>query len=126
MLEVEETVRFLRDILGLEGWTSGDKYTGGQPVKADTDSCAFVSHTGQALHIGKPDLMFALKNQMPFNPTYGHIAINVPDLNEMREHLRAANVIFADPGWSALPNIQHIYLRDPAMNLIEINSSVQD
>lgn len=127
-LHVQETIRFLRDALGLEGYKSRDDHVGGNPTNADTDSCFFFSHTGQALHIGKPDLMFALKHQIPINPTYGgHLAINVPDLNEMRARLKAAGVLFADPGnWGAIPNIQQIYVCDPSMNIIEINQTVPD
>ena len=51
----------------------------------------------------------------------GHVAIQVPDLDAVIVRLKAAGIPFSYALTFAIPNMRHIYVYDPAMNLIEIN-----
>ena len=122
-LDVAQSVKFYSEIIGL-GAAVPLGALRGNPQQSATDA-HFFGDGIHGLHIGKPDLMFAMKNRMPINPTLGgHVAFNVPDLDAVKRRLDAAGIVYSDPGhWGALPGFRQIYLCDPSMNVIEVNET---
>jgi catechol 2,3-dioxygenase-like lactoylglutathione lyase family enzyme len=82
----------------------------------------FETEGSAQLHLAKPDPNFAQRNGMHVNPTVnGHVAIEVDDLDAVKERLRERGLYFADPGNWALRDYRQIYFLDPSMNCVEVN-----
>ncbi len=74
------------------------------------------------LHLIKPDPTFARENGLDHNPSIGgHVAIQVEDLDVIIARLDSAGIAYSLTGEYAIPNMRHLYVYDPAMNLLEIN-----
>lgn len=77
------------------------------------------------LHLIRPDPAFARENGLDHNPSIGgHVAIQVADLDAVIVRLKAAGIPYSDAGTFAIPNMRHIYVYDPSMNLLEINQVI--
>ncbi len=77
------------------------------------------------LHVIKPEPAFARRNGLDHNPSIGgHVALQVDDLDAVIDRLKAADIPFSETGEFAIPGMRHIYVYDPAMNLLEINEMI--
>ncbi|MEM7134413.1 MAG: VOC family protein [Chloroflexota bacterium] len=78
------------------------------------------------LHLIKPDPAFARVNNLDHNPSIGgHVAIQVPDLEQVIARLQTAQIPYSLTETFAIPRMRHLYVYDPSMNLIEINEIVK-
>lgn len=127
--DVRAAARFYSEILGMtEGvWTFPPPERTGH-LKADPDKLALFPGPGAArganagLHLIAPQPDFARRNGLDHNPSIGgHVAIQVADLDAVIARLEAAGVPYSLTGEFAIPNMRHLYVYDPAMNLLEIN-----
>lgn len=121
---VQETAAFYANMLGMDqrDWvfpaTRG--YLPGDPDKLALFGDGRQSHTG--VHLIAPDDEFAEKNAMTHNPSIGgHVAIQVDDLDAVVARLDTAGIRYSLTGEFAIPGMRHLYVEDPAGNLLEIN-----
>ena len=126
---VQETAAFYRDVLGMKSrdWvfpkTRG--YLPGDPDKLALMGDGRQSHTG--LHLIAPDEDFAARNNMTHNPSKGgHVAFQVDDLDEVVARLQTAQIRYSLTGEFAIPGMRHLYVEDPAGNLLEINERLAE
>jgi catechol 2,3-dioxygenase-like lactoylglutathione lyase family enzyme len=74
------------------------------------------------IHLNKPQGKIAVDNHFHINPILrGHIALNVPDLEPIKEALLKRGHYFADAGGWAFKGYFQIYFYDPSMNCVEVN-----
>lgn len=127
--DVRASARFYSEILGMaEGsWVFPPADQVGHISADPARLTVFPSQTtakgaNAGLHLILPDPEFARKNGFDHNPSIGgHVAIQVPDLDVVMERLKAAGIPFSYAPTFAIPHMRHIYVYDPAMNLLEIN-----
>lgn len=127
--DVRKTAAFYATILGMDekDWVfpAARGYIPGDPDKLALMADNRSSHTG--LHLIAPDPDFATKNDLQHNPSQGgHVAFEVDDLNAVKDRLSQAGIPFSDAGTFAIPGYSHIYVNDPAGNLLEINGKTGD
>ncbi|MEL6235834.1 MAG: DsbA family protein [Pseudomonadota bacterium] len=127
--DVRASARFYTQILGMAeaDWQFPPASEVGF-LPADPDRLAlFPAQTGArganaGLHLIAPDPEFARKNGFDHNPSIGgHIAIQVPDLDAVMARLAAAGIPYSYAPTFAIPDMRHVYVYDPAMNLLELN-----
>lgn len=131
-VDVRATARFYSDILGMaEGrWVfPPSEQTGAistDPAKLTVFPCSTAAAGANAgLHLIRPDPAFARENGLDHNPSIGgHVAVQVADLDAVIRRLREAGIPYSETGPYAIPNMRHIYVYDPSMNLLEINQMV--
>jgi len=130
--DVRASAKFYAEIIGLteEAWTFPPAAQTGH-VSADPARLTLFPPTMAArgadpgLHIIRPEPEFARRNGLDHNPSIGgHVAIQVRDLDAVIARLKAAGIPYSETGIYAIPNMRHIYVYDPAMNLLEINAMV--
>lgn len=115
---VRESAGFYSDVLGMEEVTPPFKEGYGR----NRDVAWFEVEGSAQLHISKPMPNFALDHNFHLNPILdGHVAIQVDDIDLVKEKLRARGVYFADAGHWALKDYYQIYTYDPSMNCVEVN-----
>ena len=130
--DVRASAKFYREILGMaEGrWTFPPPEQTGH-LSADparltlfpTDTASQGTNSG--LHLILPEPEFARKNGLDHNPSIGgHVAIQVQDLEAVIARLKAAGIPYSLTGTFAIPGMRHLYVYDPAMNLLEINEMI--
>ncbi|MEO0820949.1 MAG: VOC family protein [Pseudomonadota bacterium] len=127
--DVRASARFYTEILGLtEGrWTfpPADQvgHISADPARLTLFPCETASQGhNSGLHLILPEPEFARKNGFDHNPSIGgHVAIQVDDLDAVMSRLAAAGIPFSFAPTFAIPKMRHIYVYDPAMNLLEIN-----
>ncbi len=130
--DVRASARFYTEILGLaEGtWTFPKEvgYIPGDPSRLALLPCpTSADGANSGLHLIRPDPEFARKNGFDHNPSIGgHVAIQVDDLDAVMERLKAAEIPFSYAPTFAIPKMRHVYVYDPAMNLLEINEIVRE
>jgi len=131
-VDVRASVRFYTEIIGMaEGqWTFPPPEQTGH-LSADPAKLTLFPGTTQArganagLHLIRPEPEFARKNGLDHNPSIGgHVAIQVADLDAVIARLKAAGIPYSETGVFAIPGMRHIYVYDPAMNLLEINQMI--
>lgn len=131
-VDVRATAAFYANILGMaEGrWVFPPREQTGA-ISADPARLTIfpgpVAARGEnaGLHLIRPDPAFARQNGLDHNPSIGgHVAIQVADLDAVIGRLRAAGIPYSDAGTFAIPNMRHIYVYDPSMNLLEINQVI--
>ena len=127
--DVRAAAAFYTDILGLaeKPWTFPPAAQRGH-ISADAakltlfgcDTASDGANSG--LHLIQPEPEFARKNNLDHNPSIGgHVAIQVEDLDAVMKRLADAGVPFSFAPTFAIPGMRHVYVYDPAMNLLEIN-----
>ena len=127
--DMAASARFYEAVLGLApgSWTFPPPERTGA-ISADparlrlypADTASRGANSGLHLILPEPD--FARRNGLDHNPSIGgHVAIQVPDLDPVIERLEAAGVPYSLAGEFAIPGMRHVYVYDPAMNLLEIN-----
>ncbi|MEL6218542.1 MAG: VOC family protein [Pseudomonadota bacterium] len=127
--DVRASARFYAEILGMaEGsWVFPPADQVGHISADPARLTVFPNQTtakgaNAGLHLILPEPEFARKNGFDHNPSIGgHVAIQVPDLEVVMERLKAAGIPFSYAPTFAIPHMRHIYVYDPAMNLLEIN-----
>ncbi len=131
--DVRASAKFYAEVLGLmeDTWTFPPSeqigHLSNDPAKltlfpADTAS----EGANSGLHIIRPEPEFARLNELDHNPSIGgHVAIQVDDLDAVMERLKAAGIAFSYAPTFAIPHMRHVYVYDPAMNLLEINEIVK-
>ncbi len=130
--DVRKSAAFYADILGLrEGrWTFPPPekvgHLSADPAKLTLFPAAAAARGANAgLHLIAPEPAFARKNGLDHNPSIGgHVALQVPDLDAVIRRLDAAGVPYSLTGEFAIPGMRHLYVYDPAMNLLEINETL--
>ena len=128
-IDVRASAKFYSEILGMKerAWTFPPAeqvgHISADPEKLTLFSCDTASRgDNSGLHLILPEPEFARKNSLDHNPSIGgHIAIQVPDLEAVIARLKAAGIAYSYAPTYAIPNMRHIYVYDPAMNLLEIN-----
>ncbi len=127
--DVRASAAFYRDVLGLTeaAWTFPPADQVGH-ISADPARLTLFPPSGAArganagLHLIQPEPAFARRNALDHNPSIGgHVAIQVDDLDAVMERLKAAGIAFSYAPTFAIPGMRHVYVYDPAMNLLEIN-----
>lgn len=126
--DVQATARFYAAMLGMaqKDWVfpASRGYLPGSPDKLALMADGRDSHSG--LHLISPDPEFAAKNGMSHNPSIGgHVAFEVNDLDAVVARLKAAGIRFSLTGEFAIPGMRHLYVEDPAGNLIEVNERIK-
>lgn len=116
--DVAESAAFYENVLGMTP-SRPDFNSDYDPGRAigwfDTEGSA-------QLHLCPPDPNFAERNGFHLNPTLnGHVAIEVDDLDAVKDRLRSRGLYFADAGEWALRGYRQIYVLDPSANCLEIN-----
>lgn len=132
--DVRASARFYTEILGMgEGtWTFPPTdqvgHISADPSRLTLLPCDTASNgPNSGLHLILPEPEFARKNGLDHNPSVGgHVAIQVDDLDAVMERLKTAGLAFSYAPTFAIPNMRHVYVYDPAMNLLEINEVVKD
>lgn len=122
--DVDRSVDFYREVLRMEP---------GRPDFIDEYNpqgrkLAWFEADGTAqLHLSEPVPNWSADNGFHINPILrGHTAFTVPDIDYVKDRLRARNVYFADAGNWALKGHYQIYTYDPSLNVIEINQKTDD
>lgn len=131
--DVRASARFYTDIVGMaEGsWIFPPAeqvgHISADPEKLTIFPTATASEGDNAgLHLIRPEPAFARKNQLDHNPSIGgHVALQVKNLDQVIGRLKAADIPYSLTGTFAIPGMRHLYVYDPAMNLIEINEMIQ-
>ena len=132
--DVRASADFYTSILGMpEGtWTFPPPEQVGH-ISADPNRLTlFPTRTASkgansGLHLILPEPEFARKNGFDHNPSIGgHVAIQVDDLDAVMERLKEAGIPFSYAPTFAIPKMRHVYVYDPAMNLLEINEVVKE
>lgn len=130
--DVRASARFYTEIIGMaeEAWTFPPPEQTGR-VSADPARLTLFQPSMSAegansgLHLIRPEPEFARMNGLDHNPSIGgHVAIQVKDLDAVIARLKAAGIPFSETGIFAIPRMRHIYVYDPAMNLLEINQTI--
>jgi len=127
--DVRETAHFYSEILGFaEGsWVFPPAEQVGHISADPARLTIFPGNTisqgdNSGLHLIKPEPEFARKNALDHNPSIGgHVAFQVDDLDAVIRRLKAAGIAYSLTGTFAIPNMRHLYVYDPSMNLIEVN-----
>lgn len=127
--DVRASARFYTEILGLteSGWTFPPTdqvgHVSADPARLTLLACDTASRgANSGLHLIRPEPEFARKNNLDHNPSIGgHVAIQVPDLEAVMARLKAAGIAYSYAPTYAIPDMRHIYVYDPSMNLLEIN-----
>lgn len=130
--DVRRSAHFYNEILGMTeaAWRFPPAeqvgHISADPARLTLFPCDTASRgANSGLHLILPEPEFARKNGLDHNPSIGgHVAIQVSDLDAVMERLKAAGVPFSYAPTFAIPNMRHIYVYDPAMNLLEINEIV--
>ncbi|MEO0428376.1 MAG: DsbA family protein [Pseudomonadota bacterium] len=132
--DVRASAEFYTEVLGMveAPWTFPPPEEVGHISADPSDLTLLPCATGarganSGLHLIKPEAAFARKNGFDHNPTIGgHVAIQVQDLDAVMERLSAAGIPFTYAKPFAIPGMRHVYVYDPAMNLLEINEMVKE
>ena len=125
---VAKSAWFLRDILGLtEGrWTYPDARDMGE-IGHNADTIRYFGTGNRGVHLVKPIATFPRDNNFLHNPTIGgHVAITVPDLDDLTRKLAQNGIPFSDAGTYAMRGVHQIYVYDPSWNVIEFNAVKQE
>lgn len=130
---VRETARFYTEILGFaEGtWVFPPAeqvgHISADPARLTLFPNNAITHgENSGLHLIKPEAEFARKNALDHNPSIGgHVAFQVDDLDGVIGRLQSAGIAYSLTGTFAIPNMRHLYVYDPSMNLIEVNEMVK-
>ncbi len=123
---VRETAKFYTEVLGMQERPPAFKERDRGVFETDEQNVAWFDNGVEQLHIAKPSHNFCVNNHFHMDPLVnGHVAIEVDDLDVVRERLRARGLYFADPGNWALNGYQQIYVLDPAHNAVEINCKLR-
>jgi len=81
----------------------------------------YVDDDGRELHVVKPVPNFSQRNGVPINPTMGHVAFTVDDLDAAKRQLDRGGWTYGDTGAIGPGGMKRIYVHDPHMNVIELN-----
>ena len=130
--DVRASARFYSEIIGLaeEAWTfppgRETGYVSSDPARLTLFPPSVAAKgANPGLHLIRPDPEFARRNGLDHNPSIGgHVALQVKDLDAVIARLQAAGIPYSETGVYAIPNMRHIYVYDPAMNLLEINQVI--
>lgn len=124
---VEETADWYADVLGMEEVPAVFKERDRGVFLTDDQNVRWFDDDAVQIHIARPTCSFAADNNFFVDPLVnGHMAIEVDDLEAVKQRLDAADIYFADAGNFALPGYEQIYCLDPSCNAVEINSRTQD
>lgn len=130
--DVRASAAFYAQIIGMaEGrWTFPPSDQTGHLSADPARLCLFpgpsaAEGANAGLHLIRPEPEFARLNGLDHNPSIGgHVAIQVRDLDAVIARLKAAGIPYSETGVFAIPNMRHVYVYDPAMNLLEINQVI--
>lgn len=124
--DVRETAAFYTEVLGMAESSPPWKDKNRGDFDIDLAHVAWFQGENAQVHLSRHSRNFARDNNFHLDPIInGHVAIEVDDLDAVRERLRRKGVYFADPGNWALTGLDQIYVLDPALNAVEINSQLK-
>ena len=132
-IDVRASAAFYRDILGMDeaAWTfpppERTGHLSADPAKLTLFPTAAGARGANAgLHLIRPEPEFARLNGLDHNPSIGgHVALQTDDLDGVIGRLDAAGIAYSLTGEFAIPGMRHLYVCDPAMNLLEINEMLE-
>lgn len=125
VLNIRENAAFYARVIGME--EKPFPYMPGGSIVTDktTSTRAFFEDGNCEVHMSRPTQRFSFDNQMCIHPTVsGHLAINVDDIDQVKEALHRENVPYVDSGPWALAGYYQIYFYDTAMNVVEVNQRI--
>jgi catechol 2,3-dioxygenase-like lactoylglutathione lyase family enzyme len=121
--DVGESSAFYRDVLGLEQGAPHTIASRNDRVDNSANRMAVIGDRNRGIHLNRPIVDLIEKTGTGVNPsTCVHLAIEVDDLDAVRERLKAAGIYFVDVGDRFVPGLKQIYVYDPSGHLLEINT----
>jgi catechol 2,3-dioxygenase-like lactoylglutathione lyase family enzyme len=120
---IRENAAFYTRILGMQEEPFPYHSDGGIVTDRSSQTRAyFLDDSNCEVHMSRPTQRFSYDNHLFLHPTVsGHLAINVDDIDEVKEALHKEDVPFEDAGVWALKGYYQIYFYDTAMNVVEVN-----
>lgn len=127
--DVRASARFYAEIIGMTeaSWTFPPPEKVGH-ISADPAKLTLFQPdmaprgANGGLHLIQPEPGFARANRLDHNPSIGgHVGFQVGSLDAVIARLDAAGIAYSLTGEFAIPGMRHLYVYDPAMNLLEIN-----
>jgi catechol 2,3-dioxygenase-like lactoylglutathione lyase family enzyme len=128
VFNIRETAKFYTETFDMEEYDfpfvkEGD---GGGKMNKGGDHVAFFEDGTTQIHMCRPTREMSYDNHMCLHPVLnGHHAIQVDDIEEVKERLRRQKVPFDDAGQWAFAGHYQIYFYDPAMNVVEVNQRIK-
>lgn len=122
-----ETVGFYQDVFGMQNAGMPIKERDRGVFKYDNENVRWFEDGNAQIHMSRPVPNMARDNNYYVNPSLGgHVAIEVDDIEAVKQRLAARDVYFADPGHWAVQGLYQIYVIDPSGNCVEINQSLDE
>ena len=119
---IRENAAFYTRVLGMEEEPFPYQPGGGIVTDRSSATRAFFDDGNCQVHMSRPTQRFSYDNHLFLHPTLtGHLAINVDDIESVKDALRRENVPFEDAGTWALEGFYQIYFYDAALNVVEVN-----
>ena len=127
VFNIRETAKFYEDTFGMEEYDFPFVREGGGKLQKGGDYVAFFQdEQDRQIHMCRPTRELSYENGMCLHPVLnGHLALQVDDIEEVKERLRRQRVPFDDAGQWAFAGHYQIYFYDPAMNVVEVNQKIR-
>jgi catechol 2,3-dioxygenase-like lactoylglutathione lyase family enzyme len=124
---VRKTAEFYKALFDMEE-TPFPMASGGGSFRDTKDVVALFDdgNDGAQLHLNLATPELTWENpELHVHPVLnGHYAIEVDDIEEVKERLRSKKVHFDDRGQWAYAGYHQVYLYDPEMNVFEVNQRI--
>ena len=113
---------FYQNILGLKTETEGLPKL--EKNKGYDGDVAFVSDGHIQTHLAQKDINVGFSTGHIVNPLErGHIAYRTNDIENFKDHLDKAGILYSDWGETAVAGWQQIFFYDPDGNVIEVHQA---
>lgn len=125
--DVRAMVRFYNAVFGMNEiafpWSGEGKQ--GQLETGSDFVALFEDGNGRQIHICKPTPSLPWDNDLRLHPVInGHIALQVDDIEGVKQRLTEQNVPFNDAGTWSYKGFHQLYTYDPSMNVVEVNQKI--
>lgn len=111
---------FLEEILDMRPVAVEQASDGTNPMGPE-HFLRYVDEGGREVHVVRPVPDFARRNGIAINPTLGHVAFAVDDLDSVEARMRERGWLAEAAGRIGPDGRARVYLYDPFMNVIEVN-----
>lgn len=124
--DVRKMVHFYNAVFGMNEiqfpWAADDR---GELETGSDFVALFEDSNGRQIHICKPTPTLPWDNNLRLHPVInGHIALQVDDIQEAMQRLKALEMPYNDAGTWSYKGYHQVYTYDPSMNVVEINQKV--